>query len=118
MSENGQAAENAARAFLRGLGWEIVCCNYRSRWGEIDIVARDGETICFVEVRARQRGALVSPAQSVSRDKRQKLTRAASDWLGQTQADVPCRFDVVEVELHNGLGRITAHIQGAFDVSE
>lgn len=116
--QHGQAAELAARAYVRGLGWEILCCNYRSRWGEIDIIAKDGDCICFVEVRARRPGAVVSPAQSVGPDKRRKLARTAAGWLAEASADLPCRFDVVEVELHGGLGRIAGHIRAAFDAPQ
>lgn len=111
---SGKIAENAARAYLRGLRREVIESNYRTRFGEIDIIARDGETICFVEVRARRGGAMVSPAESVGSAKQARLSKAASEWLAGAGADAPCRFDVIEVELTGRTARIIGIIEAAF----
>ncbi|MEI6914060.1 MAG: YraN family protein [Armatimonadota bacterium] len=114
----GVIAENAARAYLRGLGWEILDTNYRTRYGEVDIIAQCEEMVCFVEVRARSRRDIVSPAESVNHTKQRKLVLTASAWLAQTDCDAPCRFDVIEIQIVGGLARIAAHIQGAFEPAD
>ncbi len=115
VAQTGRASENLARAFLRGLGFEILQANFHSRYGEIDIIARDGDTVCFVEVRSRSRGSLVSAAESVDGRKQGKLARTAGVWLEQNQMDCPCRFDVVEVEWTGAKGSIANHYRGCFE---
>ncbi len=113
----GAASENVARAFLRGQGMRIVASNYRCRFGEIDIIAQDGETICFVEVRSRRSGAPVGAAESVDARKREKLARAARSWLQEQGCEAPCRFDVVEVEWRGRTGRVGQFLKGCFTPS-
>lgn len=107
-----------ARAYLRGLGWEIVDTNYRSRFGEIDIIAIDGQTVAFVEVRARRHTSFAAPGESVTAAKRRKLAATASCWLAERQDCPDCRFDVLEVELIRGGGRVSGLVKGAFDLSD
>lgn len=113
-ARGGQIAENAARAFLRGLGREIVESNFRTRYGEIDIIAMDGDTVCFVEVRARGEGALVSAAESVDAAKRRRLARAAAEWLALRGGDAPTRFDVIEAAISGRTARVLGILEGAF----
>lgn len=113
----GAAAENAARAYLRGKGREILTTNYHCPYGEIDIIARDGGTICFVEVRSRAGRSMVSAAESVDRRKQEKLLQTARHWLASTQCELPCRFDIVEVEWSGASGRVVNLLEDCFGES-
>lgn len=95
----GQIAEAEAGAYLEGQGYTIICRNYRTRFGEIDMVAIDGTVMSFVEVRSRSRDrGWIAPEESVLYGwKRQKVIRAAKCYLIQYPTSLPLRFDVVGV---------------------
>lgn len=97
--ELGQLGEKAAQRYLREeKGYRIRCCNYRSRVGEIDIIAEDGSVLVFVEVKTRTSSEFGRPCEAVERHKRRKITRIADNYLARYQLwERPCRFDVVEV---------------------
>jgi putative endonuclease len=111
----GKRAEELTAEELRGRGWEIVETNFRCRGGEIDIIARDGSTLVFVEVRSRRRDDFMSPAESVDYRKQQKIIRAAEYYLYTKQLDCDCRFDVSEVLFERGKPVSVEIIKGAFD---
>ncbi len=113
----GVCSENVARAFLRGQGMRILETNYRCRFGEIDIIAQDGDTVCFVEVRGRSPSGPVGAAESVDGRKRERIVRAARAWLQERGDDAPCRFDVLEVEWRGSSGRVRQHLRDCFQVS-
>ena len=94
---DGRAAEAIAADHLSGRGLAIVERNVRSRHGEIDLVARDGDTLVFVEVRLRRSSAFGSAAESVDARKRRRLARAASELIarGGLPRFRSVRFDVV-----------------------
>jgi len=96
--QRGDAAERAACAMLRRNGLRIVARQVRYRAGELDVVARDGSTLVFVEVRSRARPGFA--AGSVDRGKRRRLRLAAQQYLQQRFGDhwPACRFDVVIAE--------------------
>lgn len=92
----GQEGEKAAVQFLKRQGLHIVAKNVRYPCGEIDVIAKDGDSIVFVEVRLRQANAMVSAAQSINMSKQQKWKRAAQQYLQQHYTEMPdCRFDAV-----------------------
>jgi putative endonuclease len=94
----GEQGERAAARLLRRLGYRIVVTRRRLRYGEIDVIAVDGRTVVFVEVKTRRSGA-IRPALSVDAVRRQRMTRAAVAFLkshGLLQK-CPARFDIVEV---------------------
>jgi putative endonuclease len=91
----GAAAESLAARFLADQGLAIVRRNYRCRAGEIDIVARDGRTLVFVEVRLRRSGAFGGAAESITAAKRRRLRLAAEHYLARLAAEPPCRFDAI-----------------------
>lgn len=96
----GLQAENAAAAYLQAQGAQILLRNYRCRCGELDIVARLGDSeLAIVEVRTRSSNAYGGAAQSVDAGKRQRLIRAAARLLQQRQdlARMRVRFDVIVV---------------------
>lgn len=112
----GQQGEEAAARFLRKLGFVVLERNVRSRLGEIDMVAREGSTLVFVEVKARQAGQGDPPESGVTPRKQARLARLALGYLkARGLGEVPCRFDVVAVVL-DAADRIAAirHIPGAF----
>ena len=95
----GRRAERAAERELRRRGYAIVARNVRIAGGEIDLVALDGDTVCFVEVRARSSEDVGSPLESVGSKKQRQLTKLARSFLRRRGLkNTPARFDVVAVE--------------------
>jgi putative endonuclease len=96
----GRRGEQLAEQKLAASGYAILARNYRCRAGEIDLVARQGETVVFVEVRTRRGTAFGLPEASLTPRKRQHLIAAAQTYLQASQLEeVPWRIDVVAVEL-------------------
>ena len=93
----GSAAEDLAARHLERHGLAIVERNWRCRAGEIDLVARDGATVVFVEVRLRTSAAFGGAAASVDAHKQRRILQAARLYLAG-RADVPCRCDVVVLD--------------------
>jgi len=91
----GRTAEETACRFLRECGYEIVVRNWRTRLGEIDIVARDGQTLAFVEVKSRSQSGFGGPEAAVHPAKQRRLIAAAGSFLSVTDCQLPARFDVV-----------------------
>ena len=94
----GAEAEAMAAAFLERKGLKIVERNYRCRLGEIDLVARDGGTTVFIEVRRRASSAFGGAAQSITAGKRQRLLKAARHYLSRLRVTPQCRFDALLIE--------------------
>ena len=107
----GEAEEQAAR-FLARRGLEIVARNYRTRFGEIDLVARDGAILVFVEVRMRSSARYGGAAASVGFRKRARIEAAARQYLARLGREPACRFDVVTLE-----GAEPAWLRGAFETA-
>jgi len=96
----GKLGEEAACRHLESLGLRIIERNYRCRLGEIDIIAADGEIVCFVEVKARRTRAYGGGLEAVEGKKQAQLRRAATYFLSRFGDRLPrCRFDVAEVHL-------------------
>lgn len=94
----GNRGERAAARFLRQAGMKILARQQSSRFGEIDLVARDGETIVFVEVKTRSSLRGGQPEDAVTRKKQERLTRTALVWLKQRGLlNLSSRFDVIAV---------------------
>jgi putative endonuclease len=91
----GVAAEALAARFLATRGLTIVGRNYRCRGGEIDIIARDGRTVVFVEVRLRRSAEYGGAAESITARKRRRLRLAAEHYLARLPSEPPCRFDAI-----------------------
>lgn len=115
----GATGELLAVEHLERLGYEIVERNYRTRWGELDIVARDGATLAFCEVKTRRAGGRAGgPLDAVGAGKQARVRRMAASWLSQRR-DRPyagsIRFDAIGVTL-DGAGRLVSlsHLEGAF----
>ena len=97
MNRRGVPAESLAAAFLEHQGLSILERNYRCRFGEIDLVARSGPVLIFVEVRARSSEDFGGAAGSITGAKRRKLVAAARHYLASHRVERACRFDVVLV---------------------
>jgi putative endonuclease len=111
----GDRGENLAARYLRNQGYKIIVRNYRSEVGEIDIVARDGRTIVFVEVKSRAYDD-PEPEDQVNDLKRHQITKAAKMYLGRYGTpQPPARFDVVAVVWPNGRDPIIRHTPHAFE---
>jgi putative endonuclease len=100
----GKLGEDLACEELRRRGYAILDRRFRTRCGELDIIARDGPVLVFVEVRARSSGTFGNPFDSVTWQKRHRLSRMAAAYLGLKRLrDVACRFDVIGVtRTHRG----------------
>lgn len=95
----GDRGEGAAARYLEARGYAILSRQWRCRYGELDLVARDSRgTVCFVEVKLRGAGAIGLPREFVDGRKQARLRRAAAAYLAKTGlGDAPARFDVAEV---------------------
>jgi putative endonuclease len=111
MTHRGQHAENLAALFLQQQGLKLVARNYRCRFGEIDLVARDGKTLVFVEVRMRASDRFGGAAASITAGKRHKLLRTARHYLAGTTRTPACRFDALLV---NGADNSVEWLKNAF----
>jgi putative endonuclease len=113
----GKTGEDLACRELERRGYVILARRYRRRGGELDIIARDRETLVFVEVKARQDHAFGAAAEAVNLLKRHRMARVALDYvMGHRLTGCPCRFDVVSIHLDDGRPTIEV-FQNAFDVS-
>ncbi len=94
----GKKGEEAAAGLLKDNGYKILLKNYKARSGEIDIIALDTDTICFVEVKTRQSDRLGTPSEAVSAPKQRQISKAALTFLKERNLlDKKARFDVVSV---------------------
>ncbi len=101
MGARGEDAENLAAAFLQQAGLTLVARNYRCRFGEIDVIARDGATLVFVEVRMRSSERYGGAAASITAAKRKKLLRTARCYLAGVARAPQCRFDALLINGNN-----------------
>jgi putative endonuclease len=116
----GPQGERAAAKFLRKQGYHVIAQHWHSAQGELDLVAVDGRTIVFVEVKTRQSHDAGHPAESITLDKQRRVTRAAQSFLRHHRLDKKqdrqYRFDVVAVTWPQGKGQPTIeHYRYAFE---
>ncbi|HEU4384791.1 MAG TPA: YraN family protein [Anaeromyxobacteraceae bacterium] len=115
--QRGREAEAAAARWLEGQGFEVLARNHATRRGEVDLVCREGDTLCFVEVRSRAAGGLLDPVETVTRRKARRVVLAAADWAARHGAlERPMRFDLLAVRLGPG-GAEFELLRNAFDAS-
>lgn len=109
--QKGAAYEKIAAAHLISKGYEILAFNYRCKMGEIDIIARDGEYLVFVEVKYRANDKKGSPLEAISLNKQKTISKCALHYMMMNHlTDVPVRFDVVGI-----LKDKKEHIENAFE---
>ena len=113
----GRSGEIAAARHLKKNGYKILAQNFSCPVGEIDIVARDGETIVFVEVKTRRSMSYGSGRLAITPQKKKKISMTALFYLkANRQMDQPGRFDVITVQT-GGRGQEIDHIQNAFELA-
>ena len=112
----GSLAEDVASSYLKLTGHEVLARGYVFRGRELDIVARAGDRLLFVEVKFRRTAVCGLPREAVDARKRRRIAFAAQGFLAERRlTDRPCRFDVIEVTLEpGGLSLHVRHIPGAF----
>ncbi len=113
----GRFGEVVAADYLRKKGCRILGMNYRTRLGEIDIIAADRKYILFVEVKLRKNAAFAEAREFVTYSKRRRITAAAERWLQTHPQKLQPRFDVIEI--YAPVGAATAspeihHLENAF----
>lgn len=113
----GPRGENAAAKHLRSLGYRIITRNFRTDLGEIDIIARDGNTLVFVEVKTRADDA-TAPENQVNEHKQRQLTKVAKLYLSRYGIPrPPARFDVVAIVWPTGRDPQIRHLPNAFSAT-
>ena len=123
-SRTGAFGEHTARKHLEAQGYRVLEANYCCRWGEIDIVAQEGDTLVFVEVRTRRRLSYGIPQESLSKGKIARLTATAETYLQERQpGTADWRIDLVAVFLAadgtvSDLQHVTNAIEEGYFVSE
>ena len=114
----GEVGEAIAATFLKGVKYSIIDQNFSCKCGEIDIIARDGKTIVFVEVKTRRSLAFGPPQLAVNPFKQRQISKAALTWLSQRKLlETPARFDVVAILLRDHSVPEIEHIKDAFDLA-
>jgi len=114
----GAHGERLAAEHLTRLGYDIVERNYRTRWGELDIIAFDGTTLAFCEVKTRRLSPTTGPLETLRRPQRQRLRKMAGQWLidrtTRPHSDL-IRFDAIGVTI-DATGKLVSleHLEGAF----
>ncbi len=101
----GLSAEADAARWLESHGYRVVERNVTSPFGEMDLVGIDGDTLCFVEIKARRSLKFGGPLGAVTPSKRRRLARCASAYLSRRPWDGPCRFDVLGMWVEEGAWR-------------
>lgn len=114
----GNRGEELATAFLEQNGFVIIERNFRCKGGEVDIVAREGKTLVFVEVKCRKTLTYGVPQLAVTPFKQRQISKAALTWLAKNhQHDTPARFDVIAILLNGEYQHQVEHIRNAFDLA-
>ncbi len=117
--ERGNWGEERAALYLRLHGYKIVERNFRCRQGEIDIIARKGEVVVFVEVKQRKNTDFGEAREFVTYSKQRRVIAAAELWLLKTGCELQPRFDVIEVYAPQGTKTLLPeihHLENAFSV--
>ena len=115
---SGKASENAAAKHLKKCGYKILERNYRKNYGEIDIVAKRGENIAFVEVKTRKSDSFGTPSEFVSISKQKKIIKTAYTYIQENNLDAEFTFDIVEVYTNGIKIKDINHIVNAFYIQE
>jgi putative endonuclease len=112
----GDYGENVAADWLRARGYRVLARNFKGRRvGEVDIVAREGRQLLFIEVKTRKKDAKIRGLSAVNRKKRSLIQRGANEWLRRLGSrGLPWRFDVIEVEVAEGQKPKVTRIENVF----
>jgi len=112
----GMDAEDLAARFLVSKGYRILQRRYRTRSGEVDLIAASGDgTLVFVEVKARRSTEFGAPAEAVHTAKQTRLGKVAAEYISShPPGDAPCRFDVIAILWRGGPQPVLEHLEDAF----
>ncbi len=113
-TDHGQMAERDAERFLERQGVHVIARNYRRRFGEIDLIGRQGDVLVFVEVRKRSHRQFADGAESIDRRKQQRLLRTAEAYLQQQRWNGAARFDVIVLDARNRIEWLQDAIQAGW----
>lgn len=116
MKALGIEGEDLAVKFLKKKGYRIIERNYKTFVGEIDIIAKDGDTVVFIEVKTRTDDSFGYPFEAVNRRKKQKLKNLALLYLKKQAKEYPVRFDVISIFRKDNGEKEIEHIKDAFEV--
>lgn len=115
MKDLGKKGEDLAVSLCKGKGFTIVEQNFRTPFGEIDIIAKDGKTFVFIEVKTRTGNEYGAPFEAVTRLKREKIIKVALSYMKRFKKEMPARFDVISISIKNGKSDLE-YIQDAFEI--
>ena len=116
-NRTGAWGESLAADYLRKKLYSIVTTNYRTRFGEIDLIASDGQFLAFVEVKLRRSDGFASAREYVDRRKQERIRMTASIYLSEHPTDLQPRFDVIEIYAAEGMNTLCPeiiHMEDAF----
>jgi putative endonuclease len=112
----GEQGERQAALYLKKKGYKVVTANYRCKYGEIDLIARDADILIFIEVKTRTSTDFGVPAAAVDYRKQQQISKVAHHYLiTHHNDDVDVRFDVISILSPRGQKTEFEHIPDAFD---
>jgi len=118
MIRSGKIGENAAVPYIKRKGYKVIERNFVNKIGEIDLIALDGDTLCFIEVKARDNDQFGSPFESVTLSKQKQIVRVAQSYLlYKNLHDTDVRFDVIAVYLDDDHVTEIESIENAFEAS-
>jgi putative endonuclease len=113
MTDLGEQAEQLAAHYLQQHGLKLIEQNYRSRFGEIDLIMRDGATMVFIEVRLRKHAGFGGAAASIDARKQKRIINTAQQYIAGLVRVPPCRFDAVLLD--DAQGKRMQWLKNAFD---
>ena len=116
MNSIGKLAELKACDYLQKKKYILLEANYRSRFGEIDLIMKKGKYICFIEVKMRNEKSIASPSEFVDCHKQKKILTTAQIYLSTNSTDLQPRFDVIEVFTENNKIKSIKHLENAFQL--
>jgi putative endonuclease len=115
--ELGKKGENLALKTIRNMGYQDILQNYRCRLGEIDLIARDGDTLVFLEIKTRRTGSTADAKEAVNARKRRQISKVALNYMKTNNCEnTRARFDVVAISLVGSSPKIEV-IKNAFDLA-
>lgn len=115
MNSLGDEGEKIAQEFFKKKGFKILEKNYRTVFGEIDIIAKDKDVLVFIEVKTRADAAFGHPFEAVDRRKREKIRKVALCYMKNLKKECAARFDVLSINVEGGSEKIE-HFRDAFEV--
>ena len=116
-AQTGRLGEDFCEKYYIKRGYSTVQRNYHSRYGEIDLICRNGEYLVFAEVKTRKCTTAIQPCEAVDLRKQKRIIRTAQMYLIENETDKQPRFDVFEVWVNEGRVVKFNHIENAFDES-